>query len=76
MFQSMLVIMFQSKLVIMFQSMLVTMFQALLAACEDQNADVFSEAVAAYDQISRLDQWHTTLLLRVKKSIEGDVDLR
>lgn len=55
---------------------IVRMLQVLLATCEDQNADGFSEAVAEYDKISRLDQWHTTLLLRVKKSIEGDVDLR
>lgn len=52
------------------------LLQSLLAACEEQNADMFSEAVAEYDKISRLDQWHTTLLLRVKKTIEGDMDLR
>jgi len=52
------------------------LIKALLGACEEQNADAFSEAVAEYDKISRLDQWHTTLLLRVKKAIEGDMDLR
>jgi alpha-soluble NSF attachment protein len=52
------------------------LLQSLLSACEEQNADMFSEAVAEYDKISRLDQWHTTLLLRVKKTIEGDMDLR
>ena len=28
--------------------------------------------VKEFDSISRLDQWHTTLLLRIKKTIQGD----
>lgn len=28
--------------------------------------------VKDFDSISRLDQWHTTLLLRIKKTIQGD----
>lgn len=33
--------------------------------------------VKEYDSISRLDQWLTTMLLRVKKTIQGDEeDLR
>jgi len=50
--------------------------QALIAACEDQNVDSFTDAVRDYDSISRLDQWYTTILLRIKKSIEGDGSLR
>ena len=52
--------------------------QKLLAAIEEQNADAFSEAVKEYDSISRLDKWYTTILLRIKKGIEGEegMDLR
>jgi len=35
---------------------------------EEQNVDGFTEAVKDYDSISRLDQWYTTILLRIKKS--------
>lgn len=48
----------------------------LLTALEDVNVEAYTEAVREYDSISRLDQWYTTMLLRVKKTIEGDVDLR
>jgi len=52
------------------------LLKTLLQALEDQNLDAFTDAVRDYDSISRLDQWYTTMLLRVKKTIEGDVDLR
>jgi len=51
------------------------MLQAVIAACEDQNEDSFTDAVRDYDSISRLEQWYTTILLRIKKSIEGVGDL-
>lgn len=44
----------------------------LISAFEEQSADAFAEAVANYDSISRIDQWLTTILLRIKKSIGGD----
>lgn len=47
----------------------------LMEAMEEENADAFTDAVKEYDTISRLDQWTTTMLLRVKKSISDD-DLR
>ena len=50
--------------------------QKLIEAYADQNADAFGDAIREYDSISRLDQWYTTLLLRVKKSIDGESDLR
>lgn len=50
--------------------------QKLIECVRDHNADAFGEAVREYDSISRLDQWYTTMLLRVKKSIEGEVDLK
>ena len=50
--------------------------QALITSCAEQNADSFTDAVRDYDSISRLDQWYTSILLRIKKSIEGDGSLR
>nr|KAF6272686.1 NSF attachment protein alpha [Myotis myotis] len=49
----------------------------LLDAHEEQNVDSYTEAVKEFDSISRLDQWLTTMLLRIKKTIQGDEeDLR
>uniref|UniRef100_A0A182QMW2 Soluble NSF attachment protein n=1 Tax=Anopheles farauti TaxID=69004 RepID=A0A182QMW2_9DIPT len=43
---------------------------------EEQNVDGFTEAVKEYDSISRLDQWYTTILLRIKKQANDNPDLR
>uniref|UniRef100_A0A3P9PR54 NSF attachment protein beta n=1 Tax=Poecilia reticulata TaxID=8081 RepID=A0A3P9PR54_POERE len=48
------------------------LLKKLLEAHEEQNNEAFTEAVKEFDSISRLDQWHTTLLLRIKKTIQGD----
>ncbi|XP_051953130.1 alpha-soluble NSF attachment protein-like [Xyrauchen texanus] len=49
----------------------------LLEAFEEQNVDTYTEAVKEYDTISRLDQWLTTMLLRIKKTIQDEEsDLR
>lgn len=47
-----------------------------MQCCEEQNIDGFTDAVKEYDSISRLDQWLTAMLLRVKKSINAEPDLR
>ncbi|XP_033702096.1 alpha-soluble NSF attachment protein isoform X3 [Tursiops truncatus] len=53
------------------------LMKKLLDAHEEQNVDSYTEAVKEYDAISRLDQWLTTMLLRIKKTIQGDEeDLR
>ncbi|XP_041468983.1 alpha-soluble NSF attachment protein-like [Lytechinus variegatus] len=52
------------------------LLQKLVAAIEDQNEDAYTEAVKEFDSITRLDQWLTTILLRIKKSISSDPDLR
>ncbi|XP_061095821.1 N-ethylmaleimide-sensitive factor attachment protein, beta a isoform X2 [Conger conger] len=44
----------------------------LLEAHEEQNSEAFTEAVKEFDSISRLDQWLTTMLLRIKKTIQDD----
>lgn len=46
--------------------------QKLLEAHEEQNSEAFTEAVKEFDSVSRLDQWLTTMLLRIKKTIQGD----
>uniref|UniRef100_A0A8C6TZC4 N-ethylmaleimide-sensitive factor attachment protein, beta b n=1 Tax=Neogobius melanostomus TaxID=47308 RepID=A0A8C6TZC4_9GOBI len=48
------------------------LLKKLLEAHEEQNIEAFTEAVKEFDSISRLDQWHTTLLLRIKKTIQGE----
>ncbi|TKR88003.1 hypothetical protein L596_012315 [Steinernema carpocapsae] len=46
----------------------------LISALEQQDPEGFTEAVKGYDRISRLDDWHTNLLVKVKRSIGGDED--
>lgn len=50
--------------------------QVLVEHLEEQNIDGFTDAVKDYDSISRLDQWYTTMLLRIKKQHNDNPDLR
>ena len=50
----------------------IPLHQKLLEAHEEQNCEAFTEAVKDFDSVSRLDQWLTTMLLRIKKTIQGD----
>lgn len=43
---------------------------------EENDVEGFTEVVKDYDSISRLDQWFTNILLRVKKQLEQEPDLR
>lgn len=47
------------------------LIQSIIEAYKEQSADQFSAAVQEYDAISRLDQWYTTILLRIKNNISG-----
>ena len=49
--------------------------KALVKHLEDEDVDAFTEEVKNYDQVSRLDQWYTTILLRIKKQIPDDGEL-
>ncbi|UYV80459.1 NAPA [Cordylochernes scorpioides] len=51
------------------------LLKELLSSLEEQDTDSFTEAVTKFDSISRLDPWHTALLLRIKKSIAQGPDL-
>ncbi|KAM7408328.1 hypothetical protein PAMA_002162 [Pampus argenteus] len=48
------------------------LLKKLLEAHEEQNSEAFTEAIKEFDSVSRLDQWLTTMLLRIKKTIQGD----
>ena len=43
----------------------------LTQACLENDDDSFTQVVAAYDSMSRLDPWKTTMLLRVKRNLQG-----
>ena len=51
------------------------MIKAVVSAVEEQDVEALTSVVADYDSISRLDSWHTALLLKVKKSIPVEDDL-
>ncbi|KAM5246519.1 beta-soluble NSF attachment protein isoform 3-T3 [Ctenodactylus gundi] len=50
------------------------LLKKLLEAHEEQNSEAYTDAVKEFDSISRLDQWLTTMLLRIKKSIQGEAE--
>jgi len=51
--------------------------QEIIAAYENCDVEAFTQAVVEYDSVSKLDQWKTTILLRVKDAIKGqDNDLK
>ena len=43
----------------------------LSEAVEEGDQEKFSDKLFQFDQMSKLDKWKTTLLLRVKENIEG-----
>lgn len=45
--------------------------QALTEAFEGADVDSFTDAIAEFDQMTKLDPWKVTLLLRAKKRIES-----
>jgi len=43
-----------------------------MGACEEADVDRFTNAVYQYDQVTKLDNWKTGVLLRIKKALEED----
>lgn len=43
--------------------------KSLIDCCEKENSDEFSQCIANYDSISKIDDWHTTILLRIKRKL-------
>ncbi|XP_013787636.1 alpha-soluble NSF attachment protein-like [Limulus polyphemus] len=52
------------------------LLKTLIEKLEEQDLDGFTDAVKEYDSISRLDQWYTNMLLRIKKTVQENPDLR
>ncbi|GMR58306.1 hypothetical protein PMAYCL1PPCAC_28501, partial [Pristionchus mayeri] len=57
------------------------LIKEILAAMEANDEEAFTRAVAGYDKISKLDNWHTSLLVKVKRAIvsggaEDEDDMR
>lgn len=44
----------------------------LMSACEEADVERFTAAVYQYDQVTKLDNWKTGVLLRIKKALEED----
>lgn len=53
------------------------LLDSLIEAIEEEDVDKFTNVTYEYDSISKLDNWKTTLLLRVKKALQqaGEDDL-
>jgi alpha-soluble NSF attachment protein len=53
-----------------------TLLKELLDAVDEGDVEKFTNAVFEFDQISKLDKWKTTILLRIKthlNDMEGDM---
>lgn len=44
----------------------------LVDSCEEADVDRYTDAIRQYDQVTKLDNWKTNVLLRVKKALEED----
>ena len=44
--------------------------QDILTAVENGDVETFTNKVVDFDQLSKLDNWKTTILLRIKKGIQ------
>jgi hypothetical protein len=44
----------------------------LMQACEEADVERYTAAVYGYDQVTKLDNWKTSVLLKVKKALEED----
>jgi len=46
--------------------------QALIDAVEAEDEEAFTAAVVEFDQVTKLDNWKTAILLKIKKSIQEE----
>ena len=44
----------------------------LINACDGNDTDAFTDVTMEYDQVMKLDNWKTTILLKIKRSINVD----
>lgn len=48
----------------------------LIEAVEAGDQEMFTGAVVEFDQVTKLDNWKTGMLLKIKRSIKEDTGLR
>ena len=48
---------------------------ALIEAVEGGDSEAFTGAVVEFDQVTKLDNWKTNILLKVKRSIQDEMSL-
>ena len=46
----------------------------MLEAVEAEDVENFTAKVSDFDRLTKLDQWKTTILLRIKKSMDEEID--
>lgn len=44
----------------------------IVDSCEEADVERYTAAVYQYDQVTKLDNWKTSVLLRIKKALEDD----
>ncbi|OZJ04180.1 hypothetical protein BZG36_02166 [Bifiguratus adelaidae] len=49
--------------------------QNIITAVEEGDVDLFTKEVYDFDQLTKFDDWKTTILLRIKKSVDEEPDL-
>lgn len=49
---------------------------ALIEAIEAGDLQQFSGVVGEYDQVTKLDNWKTSILLKIKRTLDEEPDLR
>lgn len=49
---------------------------ALIEAVQAGDPESFTGAVVEFDQVTKLDNWKTNILLKIKKGIQEEPDLR
>ncbi|KAK9240086.1 soluble NSF attachment protein [Lipomyces kononenkoae] len=57
-----------------FQTREQVLLSDIISACEDGDQEKFTDKVFQFDQFSKLDKWKTTILLRIKNSIQEEED--
>lgn len=51
-----------------------TLLTAIVEAVDQSDVDAFTNHVFEYDNVSKLDEWKTTMLLKIKNDIKADDD--
>lgn len=49
--------------------------QALIEAVEAGDSEAYTGAVVEFDQVTKLDNWKTNILLKIKRSIQEEMSL-